>query len=506
MKNIFLSFLIFLSVSAVSQTINKFERLPNDEFQLHCSLHSLETSDGNIVLMEECFNIVDGNCVDAGVNLLKINTDGKILNSKFVEFRGIQYDNPFIKNPFEENSNLMAGFIFNESEAKYYYTAVFFDDELNITETVETPIEVEGFDEYCDLFFDNNSNNLIMVYKSKSEENTYVYAKMDIYGEIININYSSLQEYSTTSLGDSPLFVYSADPLQYGCMHIINPYVSGDHLNRIVIMNEDMEVVEVKELGIGFDGEYQFAIGENRLMTGMSDGTILEYSRICSTIYGEKDYLQITKYDKDLNVIDCARITNGWDSNSKENASVECIPIECKDGSIYVIWRYRNQNDYIYTYFLSKLDNNLNVKWERSITSDSTWNVLWMAFLMENETLVINGYKDAYLDYGVEDNVTICFFIHGDGKENETMASSEFSAYIRPYSFYPNPVEDKINIRFSPDIICEKVEIFGLDGKLYHEQNFNLETINIDDLSTGIYMMKLQLINGNIFTEKVIKK
>ena len=155
MKNIFLSFLIFLSVSAASQTINKFERLPNDEFQLHCSLHSLETSDGNIVLMEECFNIVDGNCVDAGVNLLKINTDGKILSSKFVEFRGIQYDNPFIKNPFEENSNLMAGFIFNESEAKYYYTAVFFDDELNITETVETPIEVEGFDEYCDLFFDN---------------------------------------------------------------------------------------------------------------------------------------------------------------------------------------------------------------------------------------------------------------------------------------------------------------------------------------------------------------
>lgn len=506
MKNIFLSFLIFLSVSAASQTINKFERLPNDEFQLHCSLHSLETSDGNIVLMEECFNIVDGNCVDAGVNLLKINTDGKILNSKFVEFRGIQYDNPFIKNPFEENSNLMAGFVFNESEAKYYYTAVFFDDELNITETVETPIEVEGFDEYCDLFFDNNSNNLIMVYKSKSEENTYVYAKMDIYGEIININYSSLQEYSTTSLGDSPLFVYSADPLQYGCMHIINPYVSGDHLNRIVIMNEDMEVVEVKELGIGFDGEYQFAIGENRLMTGMSDGTILGYSRISSTIYGEKDYLQITKYDKDLNVIDYVRITNGWDSNSKEDVSVECIPIECKDGSIYVIWRCWNQNDYIYTYFLSKLDNNLNVKWERSITSDSTWNVLWMAFLMENETLVINGYKDAYLDYGVEDNVTICFFIHGDGNDNETMASSEFSAYIRPYNFYPNPVEDKINIRFSPDIICEKVEIFGLDGKLYHEQNFNLETINIYDLSTGIYMMKLQLINGNIFTEKVIKK
>ena len=129
-----------------------------------------------------------------------------------------------------------------------------------------------------------------------------------------------------------------------------------------------------------------------------------------------------------------------------------------------------------------------------------------MAFLMENETLVINGYKDAYLDYGVEDNVTICFFIHGDGNDNETMASSEFSAYIRPYNFYPNPVEDKINIRFSPDIICEKVEIFGLDGKLYHEQNFNLETINIYDLSTGIYMMKLQLINGNIFTEKVIKK
>ena len=82
---------------------------------------------------------------------------------------------------------------------------------------------------------------------------------------------------------------------------------------------------------------------------------------------------------------------------------------------------------------------------------------------------------------------------------DETMA-------IRPYSFYPNPANDVINISFSPDVNVEKVEIYGLDGKLYHEQNFNLETVNINSLSNGVYMMKVVLDNGTTFNDKIVVK
>ena len=54
---------------------------------------------------------------------------------------------------------------------------------------------------------------------------------------------------------------------------------------------------------------------------------------------------------------------------------------------------------------------------------------------------------------------------------------------VLPYSFYPNPADDAISLRFSPDVNCEKVEIYSLDGKLCHAQNFNFNTIDINTLS-----------------------
>ena len=77
---------------------------------------------------------------------------------------------------------------------------------------------------------------------------------------------------------------------------------------------------------------------------------------------------------------------------------------------------------------------------------------------------------------------------------------------LRTYSFYPNPAADVVNIRFSPDVTAEKVEIYGMDGRLYHEQNFNMETVNVNDLSSGVYMMKLLMDNGESFTEKIVIK
>ena len=74
------------------------------------------------------------------------------------------------------------------------------------------------------------------------------------------------------------------------------------------------------------------------------------------------------------------------------------------------------------------------------------------------------------------------------------------------YSFYPNPANDNINMRFSPGVSCEKIEIFSIDGKICHEQNFNLNTINVNHLVDGVYIMKVILDNGNTYTEKIVVK
>lgn len=75
---------------------------------------------------------------------------------------------------------------------------------------------------------------------------------------------------------------------------------------------------------------------------------------------------------------------------------------------------------------------------------------------------------------------------------------------VLPYSFYPNPADNEICLSMSPDVNCEKVEIYSIDGKLCLEQNFNFNSVDVNSLSDGIYMMKVTLSNGNSYTDKIV--
>jgi hypothetical protein len=67
---------------------------------------------------------------------------------------------------------------------------------------------------------------------------------------------------------------------------------------------------------------------------------------------------------------------------------------------------------------------------------------------------------------------------------------------------YPNPAEEKVNIKGHFDI--SKIEIMDLTGKIVvtSEQN----SITISDLSKGSYIAKIYDVSGNIVTKEFIKK
>lgn len=500
-KKILLGLFVVLSLPMTAQNLNKFERQADDNFHLHCCIHSLETSDGNIVLMEECFNIVnEAETENQGVNLVKISPEGEMLSVKFVEFKAIQYDNPFIKNPQADNSNIMAGFYFNEEDGAYYYQAVFFDDDLNVIKNVNTAVEAEGFDEFAELLYDKNSNTIIMAYESKSEENTCVYAKMDLEGKILDISYSTEAGYAHTWHYDSPLFVYDTDPLRYG--YVRNSSVSGDNEGFIVILDENMEVVEMKTMGIAFDESHQFSLGGNRYMTGLSDGMIADFSPVYGTDSDKYNYLQLTKYDQDFKVLGYARVGEGWKDGSTESLEAENPVVVFEDG-FYAMWRLYDKKDGTNTYIVGRYDNDMELKWERTLVVDDEIQALSGTAALEEGGLAIGGYR---YDAETEDNITLCFILEDDGSVDDNLSYSDYLSSIRPYSIYPNPADEEVVIRFSPDVECEKIEIFGMDGKMYHEQNFKLETINVGNLSSGIYMMKVVLSGDHDYTERLIIK
>ncbi|GAK96286.1 chitinase [Nonlabens tegetincola] len=70
-------------------------------------------------------------------------------------------------------------------------------------------------------------------------------------------------------------------------------------------------------------------------------------------------------------------------------------------------------------------------------------------------------------------------------------------------SLYPNPASNEVTVELSNDII-KSITIYNLQGQSV--KSSNTSKIFINDLNTGIYLVKVFTSNGNSATQKMIKK
>jgi len=71
------------------------------------------------------------------------------------------------------------------------------------------------------------------------------------------------------------------------------------------------------------------------------------------------------------------------------------------------------------------------------------------------------------------------------------------------YSVYPNPVENQLVIENGDQIT--QIELFQMDGKQIKSIINNCNTIDVSDLSSGIYMIKLIDKNNHSTIKKIVK-
>lgn len=72
------------------------------------------------------------------------------------------------------------------------------------------------------------------------------------------------------------------------------------------------------------------------------------------------------------------------------------------------------------------------------------------------------------------------------------------------FNFYPNPVKDELNITSKSEI--KNISIYNVSGQRVFVSRSNSNKINTSALSTGVYMVKAELANGQIETFKIVKK
>lgn len=84
---------------------------------------------------------------------------------------------------------------------------------------------------------------------------------------------------------------------------------------------------------------------------------------------------------------------------------------------------------------------------------------------------------------------------------NNTLSSSDFSQNNIEVALYPNPVNEVLNIDTKDEI--SSVEVFALQGQKVLSSKEN--KINVSQLPAGIYLVRIEDVNNNIATKKIIK-
>lgn len=72
-------------------------------------------------------------------------------------------------------------------------------------------------------------------------------------------------------------------------------------------------------------------------------------------------------------------------------------------------------------------------------------------------------------------------------------------------SIYPNPFVSVVNIKSSNNLVIKKVSVYDMNGKTVYSEKYNSKKLNLEFLTKGIYILKLDANNSGA-TFKIVKK
>lgn len=195
------------------------------------------------------------------------------------------------------------------------------------------------------------------------------------------------------------------------------------------------------------------------------------------------------------------------DKTSHENLKTVYFPYLIQDCSPYVIDVVRNDNGDLFVacgdmqgnnkLMVVKMDADLNVIWQHYYMSLLAWeNSIKMKLLSDGGVAIPIDRATFYPGH-----VTVLIV-----NNNGNIGTPEAETFVRPYAYWPNPVNDRLNLQYSPDAKPERIELYDLKGCLVLSQSSGLESLDMKSLPAGAYTMRVTLENRKAFSDKVVKE
>ena len=470
-----LTFLITTSVVTSQEIVTEFWHENGKYFNFHSIV---ETSDNCLILscpmFEEAFS---GS--DIGNMFYKVSMTGELLDSLLIASDNVPLKTLFEPVPDMEGAFLYGRFEQEESDSTTYFRLTFLDNNLNLTDYLEIPVE-SYLDSYIitvsDLFIDPKGD-IIASYWGTQYFNML---RIGIDGTIKHRKEMEME--SGLLLQPKHTGMFTNTPLTY---YYFGKKVGGgmqayfmDSLFQVV---GDHEYYKTNNTNWFVGGMQEYIVPYNDSIHLLSSRFRQNVSHSCTAL---------AKFDNQFNLLKISLFEEEYPYNGI--GPIQAI-VAAPD-TIY--YGFMTGTGYFNQLALVCYDADLDIRWTRYFLEPDMFHFATCMTILHDGKVAIGSYK-----YG-ENPGSVSMVIIKD----ELWDVPENQSFIRPYAYWPNPAKDELHLHYSPDVTPTQIELYDLQGRLVRTQRNGLETLEMNGLASGTYTMRVTLEGGKTFTDKVVKE
>lgn len=484
--------MLIMTLTSQAQIIYIHE---TDEGDCRQNYHSLVTSDGCIIVDEDLFEGENGS-TDLGIRFLKISPNDGIIDSLFIDNVQISHRTCLLaKNPSEPDEN--AYLYITSNDEGNSFEVIRFSDAMELISRESKPLPIEGEMKVIRYYMDNEGDILASWRDIASDTCTCWFGRFGLDGTLKAM--SEPIQITGVAPVDHPFFRLDDESQRIGYLtYDYHTLPNGGHNTNghlfIYIINENMQLEEIKTIEkIG-----AYLIDPSHLISVIDmgdDGFAIMCDRV--DLYSTVCHRAIGHYDKNCNLKKVHNI-----SGVARWVAPQPMTYDAINGNVYVIWYDdSNFNTTGLTAHLRCLDENMNMICDREFVKGCEWLVVNGVNLLENSEIALSGFM-SYKGDTYYDSYVFASFIDGYDNMEENTSNDVISVY-------PNPAKDILNISFTDDSECQSVAIYSIDGRLVVEtfpETSQSSTINIANLTPGLYLIKVRMSDGSEFTERIVKE
>lgn len=429
-----------------------------------------------------------------GNRFLKIDPDGPVVfDSTFIEDHDLNY---FLveRNPFD-NDYIYARAVRDIDNLRTDLCIRFFDDQLNFNDDKEVWVPLLSdtvFVATNDAYLLDKYGDIIIQLPVRSRQEHHFF-RIGIDGTIKThriLSYDDVPVQYTTPTDD--LVLFNEEPLEYAYF--------GEKPNGVMHVALLDSLLNIKEDLVPVSGEsgVELVFGFDDLVLNLDETSFLMSTQYCSGYnYPYKRGVHVTRYDKAT----CQPLKMVVFSAEPDNLDLQAIPIGigvAPNGDVY--YAYHTNFDYATgRVVVVRMDHDLNIIWRRYCLDEGFVREGRQLKILDDGSIAVGGINWGSL--GIRPPSYYFLFLDNNG-----VGVGEHADLLRPYAFYPNPVNETLSIHYSPDVKPEYVEIFDLQGKRVGSQRNDLESIYTAELPSGVYSVRVTLEGGKIYTDKIVKQ